>query len=111
MGPGIYMLLRPGDPVTGHFGLAAHDDTHSTAPNRRFPDLVTQRLTHAVQARQSAPYTDAELDAVAMNCTLKEKAARKVERTSAKREAAVVLHSRIGETFNGVVTGVTPKGV
>ncbi len=110
MGPGIYMLLRPGDPHQGHFGLAAHDYTHSTAPNRRFPDLVTQRLIHAVQAKQTAPYTDPELDAIAMNCTLKEKAARKVERTSEKRAAAVVLHNRIGEMFNGVVTGVTPKG-
>jgi VacB/RNase II family 3'-5' exoribonuclease len=111
MGPGIYMLVRPGDPVLGHFGLAAHDYTHSTAPNRRFPDLVTQRLIHAVEAKQSAPYSDAELDAIAMNCTLKEKAARKVERTSEKRAAAVVLHNRVGEMFNGVVTGVTPKGV
>jgi exoribonuclease-2 len=111
MGPGIYMLVRPGDPVLGHFGLAAHDYTHSTAPNRRFPDLVTQRLIHAVLAKRNAPYADAELDAIAMNCTLKEKAARKVERTSEKRAAAVVLHNRVGEMFNGVVTGVTPKGV
>lgn len=111
MGPGIYMLLRPGDPHQGHFGLAAHDYTHSTAPNRRFSDLVTQRLIHAVIETKPAPYTDPELDAIAMNCTLKEDAARKVERTSEKRAAAVVLHSRIGEMFDGVVTGVTPKGV
>ena len=111
MGPGIYMLLRPGDKHEGHFGLAAHDYTHSTAPNRRFSDLVTQRLIHAVLAKQGTPYADSDLDAIAMNCTLKEKAARKVERTSEKRAAAVVLHNRIGEMFNGVVTGVTPKGV
>ena len=111
MGPGIYMLLRPGDEHQGHFGLAAHDYTHSTAPNRRFSDLVTQRLTHAVQAKQTAPYSDEELDAIATNCTVKEKAARKVERTSEKRAAAVVLQNRIGEMFDGVVTGVTPKGV
>jgi len=111
MGPGIYMLLRPGDKHEGHFGLAAHDYTHSTAPNRRFSDLVTQRLIHAVLAKQGTPYADSDLDAIAMNCTLKEKAARKVERTSEKRAAAVVLHNRIGEMFNGVVTGITPKGV
>jgi exoribonuclease-2 len=111
MGPGVYMLLRPGDPHQGHFGLAAHDYTHSTAPNRRFSDLVTQRLIHGVLEKKPAPYSDAELDAIAQNCTLREDAARKVERTSEKRAAAVVLQSRIGETFNGVVTGVTPKGV
>jgi exoribonuclease-2 len=111
MGPGIYMLLKPGDPHQGHFGLAAHDYTHSTAPNRRFSDLVTQRLIHAVMQKKTAPYTDEELDAIATNCTLKEDAARKVERTSEKRAAAVVLHNRIGEMFDGVVTGVTPKGV
>jgi exoribonuclease-2 len=111
MGPGIYMLLKPGDPHQGHFGLAAHDYTHSTAPNRRFSDLVTQRLIHAVMQKKTAPYTDAELDAIATNCTVKEDAARKVERTSEKRAAAVVLHNRIGEMFDAVVTGVTPKGV
>lgn len=111
MGPGIYMLLKPGDPHQGHFGLAAHDYTHSTAPNRRFSDLVTQRLIHAVMEKKTAPYTDEELDAIANNCTSKEDAARKVERTSEKRAAAVVLHNRIGEMFDGVVTGVTPKGV
>jgi exoribonuclease-2 len=111
MGPGIYMLLRPGDAGQGHFGLAAHDYTHSTAPNRRFSDLVTQRLIHAVIAGRAAPYSDEELEAIARNCTLKEDMARKVERTSEKRAAAVVLHNRVGETFNGVVTGVTPKGV
>jgi exoribonuclease-2 len=111
MGPGIYMLLRPGDKDQGHFGLAAHDYTHSTAPNRRFSDLVTQRLIKAVIAKKNAPYSDQELDAIATNCTEKEDAARKVERTSDKRVAAVVMHNRVGETFNAVVTGVTPKGV
>jgi exoribonuclease-2 len=111
MGPGIYMLLKPGDPVLGHFGLAAHDYTHSTAPNRRFADLVTQRLIRAVHEKQPAPYSDAELEAIAQNCTLKEDAARKVERTSEKRAAAVFLYNRIGQIFDGVVTGVTPKGV
>ncbi len=111
MGPGIYMLMRAGDKNQGHFGLAAHDYTHSTAPNRRFADLVTQRLIKAVLDKRPAPYSDAELDAIATQCTAKENAARKVERTSEKRVAAVALQDRIGETFAGVVTGVTPKGV
>jgi exoribonuclease II len=109
MGPGQYMLLRPGDGGAGHFGLAAHDYTHSTAPNRRFADLVTQRLLKSVGA--PAPYRDEELDAIARNCTLKEDAARKVQRDMNKRLAAVALQHRIGQTFAAVVTGVVPKGV
>lgn len=111
MGPGEYVLLRPGDPVLGHFGLAAHDYTHSTAPNRRFADLVTQRLIKAVLAKKPTPYSDQELDAIAQNCTDKEDAARKVERTMNKRMGAVALQHRIGQNFAAVVTGVTPKGV
>src|ERR1035438_5375902 len=80
MGPGEYVASRPGAEVEGHFGLAAHDYTHSTAPNRRFADLVTQRLLKALLAHQAAPYTDEELDEAARNCTLKEDAARKVQR-------------------------------
>ncbi len=110
MGPGEYIVERPGDPLQGHFGLAVHDYTHSTAPNRRFADLVTQRLVKAVLAGSAGPYSDEELDAIANNCTLKEDAARKVERSMRKRIAAVALTSRIGETFRAVVTGVTPKG-
>jgi len=110
MGPGEYVVERPGDPLQGHFGLAVHDYTHSTAPNRRFADLVTQRLVKAVLAGQPGPYADAELGAIAKNCTLKEDAARKVERAMRKRIAAVALSKRIGETFRAVVTGVTPKG-
>jgi len=110
MGPGEYVVERPGDPLQGHFGLAVHDYTHSTAPNRRFADLVTQRLVKAVMAGQHGPYADAALDAIANNCTLKEDAARKVERAMRKRIAAVALSTRIGETFRAVVTGVTPKG-
>jgi exoribonuclease-2 len=110
MGPGEYVVDRPGEPEQGHFGLAVHDYTHSTAPNRRYADLVTQRLVKAVLANQAGPYTDSELDAIAKNCTLKEDAARKVERAMRKRIAAVALSGRIGETFRGVVTGVTPKG-
>ena len=110
MGPGEYVLLRANDTPQGHFALAAHDYTHSTAPNRRFADTVTQRLIQAVIAKAPCPYSDAQLGAIAQNCTAKEDAARKVERVMGKRVAAVALHSRIGETFQGVITGVTPKG-
>jgi VacB/RNase II family 3'-5' exoribonuclease len=111
MGPGEYVLARPEDPATGHFGLAAQDYTHSTAPNRRFADLVTQRLLKALSSGSKSPYSDEELGAIASNCTLKEDAARKVQRDMNKRIAAVALRSRIGQTFSAVVTGVTPKGV
>jgi VacB/RNase II family 3'-5' exoribonuclease len=111
MGPGQYVLSRPGDPQQGHFGLAAHDYTHSTAPNRRFADLVTQRLIKSSLSRQPSPYTDDQLSSIARNCTVKEDAARKVERTMGKRVAAVAYHDRRGESFNAIVTGVTPKGV
>jgi len=111
MGPGEYVLMRPGDPPEGHFGLAAHDYTHSTAPNRRFADVVTQRLIKAHAAGAAAGYADEELDGIAKNCTLKEDAARKVERAMMKRMAAVALQHRIGENFQAVVTGNTPKGV
>jgi len=109
MGPGEYVLMRPGDEAQGHFGLAAHDYTHSTAPNRRFSDLVTQRLLKAIGG--APPYSDEELGAIARNCTLKEDASRKVERAMTKRIAAAALGSRVGERFSAVVTGVTPKGV
>jgi VacB/RNase II family 3'-5' exoribonuclease len=105
MGPGEYVAARPGDEQAGHFGLAAQDYTHSTAPNRRFADLVTQRLL------KGKAYTDEELDAIARSCTLMENAARKVQRDMAKRIAAVAVHDRIGQEFPAVVTGVTPKGV
>ena len=108
MGPGEYVLLRPGDPGVGHFGLAAQDYLHSTAPNRRFADLVTQRLLKGLPGK---PYSDGELDGIAQNCTLKEDAARKVRRDMDKRMAAAALHDRVGQSFQAVVTGVTPKGV
>jgi VacB/RNase II family 3'-5' exoribonuclease len=111
MGPGEYVLVRPGDPDPGHFALAAHDYTHSTAPNRRFADLVTQRLVKAVLAQIPAPYTDDRLDAVARHCTQREDAARKVQRDMNKRVSAVALGHRVGQSFSAVVTGVTPKGV
>ena len=110
MGPGEYVVARPGETAEGHFGLAAQDYTHSTAPNRRFADLVTQRLLKSL-ADGTRPYTDAELDTIARNCTLKEDAARKVERAMGKRIAATALQHRVGQSFSAVVTGVTPKGV
>ena len=110
MGPGEYVLSRPGEPQLGHFALAAADYTHSTAPNRRFADTVTQRLIKAVLSKTAAPYSAEQLDSMAQNCTLKEDAARKVERVMGKRIAAVALASKIGQSFAGVVTGVTPKG-
>ena len=110
IGPGEYVLERTGNPVAGHFGLAVQDYTHSTAPNRRFPDVVTQRLIKAVLAGQPAPYSDDELAAIAKNCTEKEDAARKVEREMTKHLAAVAMSPRIGQIFDALVTGVTPKG-
>lgn len=112
MGPGEYVLLKAGEESEGHFGLATHDYTHSTAPNRRFADIVTQRILKAVQAKAAPPYNDDALQGIAKNCTLKEDAARKVERNMQKRIAAVALSSHIGQQFNAVVTGVVPhKGV
>jgi exoribonuclease-2 len=110
IGPGEYVLERPGDPEQGHFGLAVQDYTHSTAPNRRFADLVTQRLIKAMLSGQPSPYSDDELTTIAANCTLKEDAADKVEREMSKRLAAVAMSHRIGEVFDAIVTGVTPRG-
>ena len=111
MGPGQYMLMRPDDDPTGHFGLAARDYTHSTAPNRRFPDLVTQRVLHAMAAGLPAPYTDAELTAIAQHCNDADKALRKIERDMQKRVAAVAMASHIGQVFRAVITGASDKGV
>lgn len=110
LGPGQYVLERPGDPEQGHFGLAVQDYTHSTAPNRRFSDIVTQRIIKAEINGGHDPYSEAELSDIAQNCTLKEDAARKVEREMSKRIAAVAMSSRIGEVFDGIITGVTGHG-
>jgi exoribonuclease-2 len=110
IGRGEYVLERPGDPVAGHFGLAVQDYTHSTAPNRRFPDVVTQRLIKAMLAGQPNPYSDAELTAIAANCTEKENAASKIEREMAKRLAAVSMQNRIGTIYDAIITGVTKNG-
>jgi exoribonuclease-2 len=110
IGPGEYVLERPGDPEQGHFGLAVQDYTHSTAPNRRFADIVTQRLIKCLLDGKPGPYSDDELAGIAANCTQKGDAARKVEREMSKRLAAVAMSHRVGETFDAIVTGVTPHG-
>lgn len=110
LGPGAYLVQRATDPDLGHFGLAVDDYAHSTAPNRRYPDLITQRLLKAAEAGAPTPYADDELLVIAAHCTERENAARKVERTLRKVAAAMLLAPRIGETFDAIVTGVSPKG-
>jgi len=110
LGPGEYIVEAPGTEHEGHFGLAVQDYTHSTAPNRRFADLITQRLLKATAAGVPAPYSQAELTALAAHCTEREDAARKVERLMRKVAAANLLGHRIGEIFDGIVTGASPKG-
>lgn len=110
IGPGEYVLERAGETSQGHFGLAVQDYTHSTAPNRRFADIVTQRLIKALLTGKANPYSTDELTSIASNCTVKEDAARKVEREMSKRLAAVAMQSRIGEVFDAIVTGKTDHG-
>jgi exoribonuclease-2 len=110
MGAGEYVVEAPGQESAGHFGLAVHDYTHSTAPNRRFPDLVTQRLLKATLAGGRIPYSATELGTLATHCTQQEDAAKKVERQMRKSAAAQFLSRRIGETFEAIVTGVSDKG-
>ncbi len=110
LGRGEYVVDRPGHEAEGHFGLAVSDYTHSTAPNRRFPDLVTQRLLKAVLTEQPAVYSSDELRSLAAHCTAQEDSAAKVERQVAKSAAALLLASRIGQTFEAIVTGAAPKG-
>ena len=110
LGPGEYVLQRAGAPSTGHFGLAVQDYTHSTAPNRRYADLVTQRLVKAALSATPPAYDDDELGAVAAHCTAMEDGARRVERLVRKMAAALLLRGRIGQVFDGLVTGVSEKG-
>jgi len=110
MGAGEYAVKRPGEAPTGHFGLAVKDYAHSTAPNRRFPDLITQRLLKAALAGAPVPYDDDELLELARHCTHKEDDADKVERLVRKSAAALLLESRISERFDAIVTGASPKG-
>jgi len=111
IGPGEYALHVPGESDSGHFGLATHDYTHSTAPNRRFADLVTQRLVKAVIEHKPAPYSNEELSAIATHCTEREDAARKVERQVRKVAAAVSMADHVGDVYDAIVTGANPKGV
>jgi exoribonuclease R len=110
LGPGEYLAELPDGNVPGHFGLAVQDYAHSTAPNRRFPDLITQRLLKAALNGQPIPYSKEELDILAAHCTEAEDAAKKVERQVEKSAAALLLESRIGERFNSIVTGASEKG-
>jgi exoribonuclease-2 len=114
LGSGEYAAEAPDDAQAGtspgHFGLAVADYAHSTAPNRRYPDLVTQRIVKAALGNAPAPYGTEELTAIARHCTLQEDNARKVERQLLKAAAALLLHGRIGETFDAIVTGASAKG-
>ena len=110
LGSGEYVLDKPGQTIAGHFGLAVVDYTHSTAPNRRFPDLITQRLLKAAMTKRASPYTDAQLQDLAAHCTLQEHNAAKVERAVNKSAAASLLASRIGAKFDAIVTGASYKG-
>jgi VacB/RNase II family 3'-5' exoribonuclease len=110
LGSGEYALNVPGQPPEGHFALAVKDYTHSTAPNRRFPDLVTQRLLKAALTGQTSQYTNDELTTLARHCTDQEDNAAKVERQVGKSAAALLLASRIGARFDAIVTGASDKG-
>jgi VacB/RNase II family 3'-5' exoribonuclease len=110
LGSGEYALERPGQPTEGHFGLAARDYTHSTAPNRRFPDVITQRLLKAALQGLPGPYSEADLQSLAAHCTEQEDNAAKVERQVRKSAAAMLLESRVGQTFDAIVTGASDKG-
>jgi exoribonuclease-2 len=110
LGPGEYVLEKPGDTPQGHFGLAVQDYTHSTAPNRRYADLVDQRLLKAMIAGQKSPYSDDELASVAAQCTKMEDGERKVSREMEKRIAAVAMSNRVGQAFDAIVTGVNEHG-
>jgi VacB/RNase II family 3'-5' exoribonuclease len=110
LGSGEYAVRRPGESLDGHFGLAVRNYTHSTAPNRRFPDLMTQRLLKAALAGQPVPYDDGELTALARHCTEQEDNSAKVERQVQKSAAATLLEGRIGDRFDAIVTGASPKG-
>jgi exoribonuclease II len=110
MGSGEYVVEEPQGEQIGHFGLAVQDYMHSTAPNRRYPDLITQRLIKAALIGSKPPYTKAELIELAYHCTAQEDAAQKVERQVRKSEAALLLHNRIGQRFDALVTGINPSG-
>jgi hypothetical protein len=109
LGAGEYALEVPGKPIQGHFGLAVQDYTHSTAPNRRFPDVIGQRMLKAALAGTALPYTEAELQALAAHCTEQEGNAAKVERRVNKSAAAQLLAPRTGQRFEAIVTGASDE--
>jgi VacB/RNase II family 3'-5' exoribonuclease len=110
LGSGEYVVERPGGQVAGHFGLAVRDYAHSTAPNRRYPDVIIQRLLKSALAKSPQPYADDELDAIALHCTEAEDAAKKIERQVSKCAGVLLLRSRIGARFDAIVTGASDKG-
>ena len=110
LGSGEYVVQLPGTSGAGHFGLAVKDYTHSTAPNRRYPDLITQRLLKAAIQDLPSPYSTEELESLALHCTKAEDDAKKIERQIVKSAAAILLQSRIGEQFDAIVTGASEKG-
>jgi len=110
LGSGAYAVERPGEPSSGHFGLSVQNYTHATAPNRRYPDLVTQRMVKAELEGHPLPYSVAELEALAAHCTRQEDQANKVERQVQKAAASAYLGGRIGETFDAIVTGASGRG-
>jgi exoribonuclease-2 len=110
LGSGEYVVELPDEIAPGHFGLAVKDYTHSTAPNRRFPDLITQRILKTTLVGAPMPYSQAELVELAKHCTEKEDDANKVERLVAKSAAAILLSSRIGDQFDAICTGAADKG-
>lgn len=110
LGRGEYVATFPGEETTGHFGLAVSDYTHSTAPNRRYPDLITQRMLHAALAGRPAPYDRDALKGLADHCTQKEDDVQKIERLMRKAAAACLLSHKLGEEFEGIVTGASPRG-
>jgi exoribonuclease-2 len=110
LGSGEYVVDIPGEIPPGHFGLAVKDYTHSTAPNRRYPDLVTQRLLKSAISGNTVPYSVEKLEEIAHHCTSKENDVKKVERQVEKSANAILMKHRIGQVFDAIITGASPKG-
>jgi exoribonuclease-2 len=110
LGGGEYIMEYPGQPPQGHFGLAVKNYSHSTAPNRRYSDLITHRLLKVAMYGGKIGYTNAEMEEIARNCTVKEDTAKKVERQVEKSVHAILMQSRVGEVFDAIISGAAPKG-